>query len=264
MRRSLFIAVVLVSALLAGCGQVGGKAAKLLASPTDGLYEKAKSMITEGKVVDARAALQQIITEHSDFKDIEQVEQDLYALNIKFLFSDIPAPQAVTHEVVLGDTLGKICRKYNVTMDLVKASNGLGSDVVRLGQRLRVWSGKFSIVVNKTQNTLMLKSDEDIFKVYNVSTGANASTPAGTFKITNKIENPVWYKQNAIIPPESPDNALGSRWMGLDKQGYGIHGTVQPDKIGQQITAGCVRMRNSDVEELYKIVPVGTQVLIQE
>ncbi len=264
MRRSLFIVVTMMSALLAGCGQISGKASKLLASPVDGLYEKAKAMVAEGKVLDARTALQQIITEHSDFKDIEQVEQDLYTLNIKLLFSDIPVPQAVVHEVVVGDTLGKICRKYNVTMDLVKTSNGLNSDVVRVGQRLRVWTGKFSIVVNKTQNTLMLKSDEDIIKVYNVSTGANASTPAGTFKITNKIENPVWYKQNAIIPPESPDNALGSRWMGLDKQGYGIHGTVQPDKIGQQITAGCVRMRNSEVEELYKIVPVGTQVLIQE
>ena len=264
MRRSLFICLVVLSGFLAGCGQVSGKAAKLLASPTDGLYEKAKSMMAEGKVVDGQTALQQIITEHPDFKEIEQVEQDLYTLNMKLLFSDIPGPQTVVHEVDIGDTLGKICRKYNVTMDLVKASNGLGSDVVRIGQRLRVWTGKFSIVVNKTQNTLMLKSDEDIFKIYSVSTGANGSTPVGTFKITNKIENPVWYKQNAIIPPESPDNALGSRWMGLDKQGYGIHGTVQPDKIGQQITAGCVRMRNSDVEELYKIVPVGTQVLIQE
>ncbi len=264
MRRSLFLAVVMTGIFLSGCGQVSGKAARLLATPADGLYEKAKTMMAEGKVVDARAALQQIIAEYSDFKDVEQVEQDLYALNMKLLFSDIPVPQAVVHEVVMGDTLGKICRKYNVTMDLVKASNGLGSDVVRLGQRLRVWTGKFSIIVSKTQNTLMLKSDADIFKVYNVSTGANGTTPAGAFRITNKIENPVWYKQNAIIPPESPDNALGSRWMGLDKQGYGIHGTVQPDKIGQQITAGCVRMRNSEVEELYKIVPVGTQVVIQE
>ena len=67
-----------------------------------------------------------------------------------------------------------------------------------------------------------------------------------------------------MIPPESPDNALGSRWLGFDIKGYGIHGTLQPDKIGQQVTAGCVRMRNADVEELYRILPYATEVVITD
>jgi lipoprotein-anchoring transpeptidase ErfK/SrfK len=167
------------------------------------------------------------------------------------------------HEVVVGDTLGKIAKQYNVAMDLIKTSNAMTSDVVRVGQRLRIWTGKFTVSVSKSQNVLMLKSDDDILKVYNVSTGANNSTPIGTFKVVNKIQDPVWYKETgAVVPPESPENALGSRWIGLDIKGYGIHGTVQPDKIGQQVTAGCVRMRNPDVEELYKILPYGTEVVI--
>ena len=59
-----------------------------------------------------------------------------------------------------------------------------------------------------------------------------------------------------------PENVLGTRWMGFDKEGYGIHGTVAPDKIGQQVTAGCIRMRNEEVEELYKILPRGAEVTI--
>ena len=50
--------------------------------------------------------------------------------------------------------------------------------------------------------------------------------------------------------------------MGIDKKGYGIHGTIDPNAIGQQITAGCVRMTNADVEELFSIVPTGTDVTI--
>ena len=66
----------------------------------------------------------------------------------------------------------------------------------------------------------------------------------------------------AVVPPDSPKNILGSRWMGISEPGYGIHGTRDPDSIGQAVTAGCVRMLNEDVEELYAIVPIGTEIAI--
>jgi lipoprotein-anchoring transpeptidase ErfK/SrfK len=50
--------------------------------------------------------------------------------------------------------------------------------------------------------------------------------------------------------------------MGLSVASYGIHGTIDEETIGSQITEGCVRMRNKDVEELFVIVPVGTKVTI--
>ncbi len=264
MKKYLMGLAVLTVVMMAGCGQSGAGVMKLVASPADDIYKQAQAMMEQGQLLEAKAALTQIVAEHTDYKNIEQVEQDLYNVNMQVLFSNIAAPKTLVHEVVVGDTLGKICRKYNVTMDMVKTSNGMSSDVVRVGQKLRIWTGKFSIYVDKSQNTLMLKSDDEILKVYSVSTGANNSTPVGVFKIINKLQDPVWYKAGAVIPPESPDNALGSRWLGFDLTGYGIHGTVQPDKIGQQITSGCVRMRNSDVEELYKIVPVNTEVTVAD
>ena len=52
--------------------------------------------------------------------------------------------------------------------------------------------------------------------------------------------------------------------MGFDTDPhYGLHGTLHPETIGQQVTAGCVRLKNQDVEELFNILPVGTQVVIQ-
>jgi lipoprotein-anchoring transpeptidase ErfK/SrfK len=50
--------------------------------------------------------------------------------------------------------------------------------------------------------------------------------------------------------------------MGFNLAGYGIHGTTEPETIGKQATQGCIRMVNSDVEELYAIVPEGTEVTI--
>jgi len=113
-----------------------------------------------------------------------------------------------------------------------------------------------------TENILMLKTGEKVVKVYNVSTGANNSTPVGEFTITTKLTDPVWFNRGVVVPPESPENVLGSRWLGFDLPGYGIHGTVEPETIGKQVTAGCVRMRNEEVEELYSIIPFGTKVVI--
>ncbi|MFA5199950.1 MAG: L,D-transpeptidase family protein [Candidatus Omnitrophota bacterium] len=52
--------------------------------------------------------------------------------------------------------------------------------------------------------------------------------------------------------------------MGFDLAGYGIHGTTQPQELGKQVTEGCVRLSNQDVEELYTIVPMGTETTIIE
>ena len=76
------------------------------------------------------------------------------------------------------------------------------------------------------------------------------------------MENPVWYHKGEIVPPGTPDNFLGTRWLGFDLPQYGIHGTVEPQLIGQSVSHGCVRMHNEDVEELFTYIPYGTKVKI--
>jgi len=165
-------------------------------------------------------------------------------------------------EVKAGDTLGKIASVHHTTVELIKKANGLKSDVIHPRQALKVPKGPFRIVVDKSQNELLLTANNQFFKLYPVATGTDNSTPVGTFKVVNKVPNPVWYRQGAVVPPDSPENILGTRWLGLDRQGYGIHGSVDPTAIGQHVTAGCVRMTNADVEELFAIVPTGTEVAI--
>jgi lipoprotein-anchoring transpeptidase ErfK/SrfK len=160
------------------------------------------------------------------------------------------------------DNLTKIANKFNTTVSLIKKTNNLKSDVIRPGQELKVNKCPFSIVVDKSQNVLFLKRNGELVKSYLVSTGKNNSTPVGEFIINEKIKNPTWFKTGAIIPPDSPENALGSRWMGLNTEGIGIHGNRDVNEIGKQVTQGCVRMHNEDVEELFTIVPVKTKVTI--
>lgn len=228
------------------------------------LYEEALKMEANGQKLEAKAVYQKILNEHADFDQMETVQRNLGDINLGIILSNAETPDTVIHEVQSGDSLGKLSKQYGTTIDLIKASNGLASDVIRVGQRLRIWKGRFSIFVDKSQNILILKSGDEVMKVYSVSTGANNSTPVGKFKIVSKLTDPVWFKSGAIVPPESPDNVLGTRWLGFDLAGYGIHGTTEPDKIGQQVTAGCVRMRNEEVEELYTFIPLSTEVMVQD
>jgi len=226
------------------------------------LYAKAVQYKKEDPLK-AREAYQTILKNYPEYENVVGVQKDLEGINMDLLFSNKEVPgKTVIHEVASGDNLIKIAKKYGCTVELVKRSNGMKTDVIRLGQKLRIWQGKFNVYVDKSQNKLILKDGSDVIKIYDVSTGANNSTPVGTFKIVSKLVDPVWFNRGVVVPPESPSNVLGTRWMGFDIPGYGIHGTVEPQTIGQQVTAGCVRMRNEEVEELYSILPMGTEVQI--
>jgi len=227
------------------------------------LYAQATKLRQMNEPLRARAIYQEIVKNYPDVDNMATIQQEAEALNMQILFSRTEVPEkTVMHEVAPGDSLAKIAKKYNTTVELLRKSNNLKGDVVRLGEKLRVWIGKFNVFVDKSQNVLILKEGNDIVRVYSVSTGEKNSTPVGTFKIVTKLENPVWFNKGIVVPPESPENVLGTRWMGFDLPGYGIHGTVEPKAIGQQVTAGCVRMINEQVEELYSILPAGTEVVV--
>jgi lipoprotein-anchoring transpeptidase ErfK/SrfK len=166
------------------------------------------------------------------------------------------------YEVKAGDTVVKIAREFKTTPELIMKSNNISAGKIFPGKKIKVWTAPFSILVDKSQNILIVKSNEEIIKTYIVATGANNSTPVGTFKVANKLPNPTWYKAGAVVAAGSPENILGSRWLGLDLSGYGIHGTTDPQSLGKQVTQGCVRMSNPEVEELYTYIPVGTEVTI--
>jgi lipoprotein-anchoring transpeptidase ErfK/SrfK len=96
-----------------------------------------------------------------------------------------------------------------------------------------------------------------------VGTGAYDRTPIGTFEIVDKVVDPVWWKGSRAIPFGDPENILGTRWMSINVPGFGLHGTWDDSTVGSSSSAGCVRMRNADIEEVFDIVPVGTKVVIR-
>jgi len=226
------------------------------------LLNQAKDLELKGDFLAEKIIYQKLINDFPNYPEISLWQKKLEELNIKLIFSPILTNQSTLYEVKPGDNLVKIARDFKTTVDLIKKSNNLISDKIFPGQKLKIWTAPFSILVDKSQNILILKSNEEIIKTYIVSTGKDNSTPTGTFKIINKLINPTWFQAGAVIPPDSPQNILGSRWLGFNLKGYGIHGTNDPQSLGKQVTQGCIRLSNSDVEELYILIPEGTEVTI--
>ena len=131
-----------------------------------------------------------------------------------------------------------------------------------LAQERTLQSGRAArrIVVSIPDRQLAVLEGDRIVRVFPVAVGAPKSpSPAGAYKIMNSIPDPTWYTKGKIVPP-GKSNPLGTRWVGLTRKGYDIHGTNRPASIGRNASHGCIRLRNRDVEALFSLVAVGDAV----
>jgi len=106
---------------------------------------------------------------------------------------------------------------------------------------------------------------------YGVGVGRPGFEWGGTKAITRKAEWPDWtpppqmLKRRPDLPRHmkgGPENPLGARAMYLGSSLYRIHGSNEPETIGQAVSSGCIRMLNEDVIDLYERVRVGTRVVV--
>jgi len=117
-------------------------------------------------------------------------------------------------------------------------------------KRADVTLQRANILITESSRQLTLFNGNDPMRQYPVGIGkAVTPTPLGDYAIALKVMN--------------PGGMLGTRWLGLNYGAYGIHGTNQPWLIGNMVSHGCIRMHNSNVEELFSLVKVGTPVYIR-
>ena len=136
-----------------------------------------------------------------------------------------------------------------------------------------------TIIVDTKENHLYLVQPNRRAIRYGVATGSEAFGWKGTAEIKRKAEWPRWTPPAEMLRrwphlagraggmAGGPDNPLGARALYLYQNGrdtlYRIHGTNEPETIGQSASSGCIRMRNIDVVDLFNRVPVGAKVIVR-
>lgn len=116
------------------------------------------------------------------------------------------------------------------------------------------------IVVSIPDRKLAVVENDIVLRQFEVAVGSPSTpSPVGTFTIVTRVDRPTYYAPGKVIPP-SARNPLGTRWLGLNVKGYGIHGTDVPSSIGHARSHGCIRLRNRDIEKLFDMVRPGDVV----
>ena len=129
-----------------------------------------------------------------------------------------------------------------------------------------------TIVVDTSNKFLYLVQDNGTAMRYGIGVGRPGFTWSGVKQISAKREWPDWTPPAEMLArrPDlprhmegGPENPLGARAMYLGSSLYRIHGSNEPETIGQAVSSGCFRMTNEDVVDLYSRVAVGTTVVVK-
>lgn len=202
----------------------------------------------------------------------------------------VPIPDKMEDQAKL-DRLGYssaeelLAEKFHMDIDLLKALNpgkrfesaGASIVVANVGAKATQDNrpGKVAkIEVVKSEHILRaLGDDGSIVAVYPASIGTEEKpAPSGSFTVRAVAANPTYTynpdyafkgvkaKEKFEIKP-GPNNPVGTRWIDLSVESFGIHGTSEPEKVGKAYSHGCARLTNWDVEELAGMVKKGTPVV---
>ncbi|WP_374442094.1 L,D-transpeptidase family protein [Stella sp.] len=179
------------------------------------------------------------------------------------------------------DTLMDIARTYNLGYaELVAANPGVDPWLPGLGARILLPTAhvlpdapRQGIVVNLSdQRIYWFPGNGQPVRTFAIGIGQEGlGTPTGSTTVVRKKENPTWTptpekrREDPTLPavvPAGPDNPMGAFAMYLGWPLYAIHGTNEPDAIGRRVTRGCIRLYPEGIEQLYRLVPIGTRVTV--
>lgn len=152
-------------------------------------------------------------------------------------------------------TVEKIATFARSRLDRSRTKRGAESDV--------------RLTVDLSDRRLYFYKADRLEGVYPVAIGQEGwETPTGSFEVIHMEKNPVWEQPiNGKIIEPGEENPLGDRWIGFWTDGtlhIGVHGTSDESQIGQAISHGCLRMRNSEIRRLYERVFLGTAIEVRD
>lgn len=221
---------------------------------------EADRLLADGDYLGAHRILSKLYWNHPAERDrfFDKLEETAQVI---FLSSQ---PHFLEPYVVdASDRLEPIARKYQLSWQYLAKLNRVSANRIREGQRLKVIQGPFAAVVDRQDYSLTIHLKGYFVKRYPVGIGRDNATPTGKFSVLNKVENPQYTDPDGrVIAGDDPSNPLGERWIDLGES-YGIHGTIEPESIGQAASRGCIRLGEQDVIEVYDFLVNGSEVVIR-
>lgn len=237
------------------------------------LYDEALQAFNERKFEKCRTILRDMLVPMDSSDSLFEPAANLLGrASMNIYRSGTDSETNVDYSVKSGDTLSKIALNYNTSVSAIQKANGMTTTRLNIGQKLKIPQSVWSIEIRRSDNKLLLKTNNKLFKIYSVYPGSAISQSfSGTFRIFSKQKDPVWRVDGQTYQPGSAGNIIGARWMALKgtgasagAEGTAIHGTNRAGTPDASPGApGYFRLSNDDVKELYDLVPLETTVEIK-
>jgi len=213
------------------------------------------------QILKAHQAMSDIYWKHPEYRSLIQKQIDQTAA---IIFTTAERQFADPHFVDYSETLGSIAKKFDVPWQYLARLNRVSPEDLQAGQQLKVIQGPFGAVIDLDDFCLTVHAHGWYVHRYPVGIGAENGTPIGKFKVEEKLENPTWYNPDGgVVDADDPENPLGEYWLGLGNH-IGIHGTINPESIGRAVSRGCIHLNDQDIEEVFGLLTVGSQVTIRK
>lgn len=243
------------------------------------LVERAEEALKANDPVAAREHYNRaLMHERATASDRASIREQMAALNADLIFSPRVYPNdpfSTKYTVQGGDSLSRIAQVEGVATEwrLIQRVNRLSNPGgIFEGQTLKLVRGPFNAVVTKSAYRMDVyigppeEVDQWVYvRSFPVGLGELDGTPVGAFTVRrhSKLIDPFWRnpRTGEEFSASDPENPIGEHWIGLEGlgqaqtySGYGIHGTVEPESIGQSMSMGCVRMLPDDVALVYELL----------
>jgi lipoprotein-anchoring transpeptidase ErfK/SrfK len=172
-----------------------------------------------------------------------------------------------------------LAEKFHMDQDLLKTLN-TGVDFSKAGTSIIVAAVRehapdasvARVEADKSREAVIAyDADGRLVAYYPATIGSRSlPSPSGETHVLHVVQNPKYYyspdldfrgaPDKTLTISAGPNNPVGTVWIDLDKEGYGVHGTPDPEEIGKESSHGCVRLSNWDVQELARLVKKGTPI----
>lgn len=253
----------------------------------------------ENRLVEARTLLNRALLDpRTGEADRAAIRAQISELNKTLVFS--PAvlkadPLAETYTIKSGDALARITQRMGLAVDwrLIQRINHISNPSrISVGQKIKLLRGPFHAVVDKSEFRMDVYAGDPVsasagrptradgvepgwiyIRSFRVGLGEHGTTPIGTFVVrqNSKLINPFWKnpRTGEEFAADDPKNPIGEHWLGLDGldeatkafQGYGVHGTIDPESIGKEMSMGCVRLAPADIALVYEMLEEGVSIV---
>jgi lipoprotein-anchoring transpeptidase ErfK/SrfK len=243
-------------------------------------FQKARGLRADGKLDQATFAKLMETGSEPALTEYKIAEGDVKGPFVASMPKDLEQMSKLDHLGYTGP-LDLLAEKFHASPALLQTLNpgqtfdAAGTTITVPNVRAGRTSGKVvKIEVDKpTRGLRAFGPGGELLAYYPASVGSKEKpAPSGTYKVRRTMFNPTYtydpkfaFKgvkaKDKVEIAEGPKNPVGSVWIDLSKDSYGIHGTAHPETIGKSESHGCVRLTNWDATELAHMVSKATVVV---